>query len=405
MSKRILAIDDDPFHLNLVTQVLERQGYKVESARDGVEGLELVEKAGFDLIISDIKMPGLDGYTFCRRIRGNSKTRQIPIILLTALDTVEERIMGFQAGADDHIPKPYDAQELLARVEVQLRRIEQASVKAQASRNGKVIAVYSLRGGVGVTTLATNLAAGISQLWNQPTVLVDLVLVGGQSALVMNLPLRNTWANLADIPIEDIDAQLMQILLLPHESGAKVLAAPYSPEQAELISGDRALHVLNLLQTQFDYVIIDLPHDFSETTLAGLDAADEILAILSPDMASVRSTSLTLETLYSLKYSPENIHLVLNWTFERQGLLRNDINTALKKDIEIVIPFAPKSLVTAINVGVPTVFAEPETPLGAVFEDLCFKFSKQKHKDEKPKLPTETWERVTQRARKRKAKG
>jgi pilus assembly protein CpaE len=406
MTQKILAIDDDPFHLNLVTQIMERQGFEMKTASDGVEALELIEKSEFDLIISDVMMPNMDGYTLCRQIRENPKTSQTPILLLTALDTIEEKIRGFEAGADDHIPKPYDAQELLARVQVQLRRVEQAPIEAPpVGKEGKVIAVYSMRGGVGVTTVATNLTAGISQLWNKPTALVDLVLMGGQSALTMNLPLRNTWANLGEVPIEDIDTQLMQILLLSHESRARVLAAPYSPEQGELISAEKVSHVLALLKSLHDYVIIDLPHDFSETTLAGLDATDELLVLLAPELASVRSTSLTLETLYSLNFSSENIHLVLNWTFERLGLSRTDINTALKKDIEIIIPFAPEAIVTAINVGVPTVFAEPETPLGALFEDLSFKFSKQEHKEDPPKLPTEVWERVTERGRKRKAKG
>ena len=405
MAKKILAIDDDLFHLNLVTQILEKQGFEIKTARDGTEGLELMEETEFDLIISDVMMPNMDGYALCRQIRGNPKTSQTPIILLTALDTVEEKIRGFEAGADDHVPKPYDAQELLARVQVQLRRVDQIPVEAPVGRNGKVLAVYSMRGGVGVTTLATNLAAGIAQLWDKPTVLVDLVLVGGQSALAMNLPLRNTWASLGEIPIGEIDAQLMQMLLLPHESRVRVLAAPYSPEQGELITAEKVAHVLDLLKSQFEYVVFDLPHDFSETTLAGLDATDDLLALLSPDLASVRSMVLTLDTLYSLNFSPEKIHLVLNWTFERHGLAREDINTALKKNIEIIIPFAPEQLVSAINVGVPTVFAEPETPLGALFEDLAFKFSKKEHIDEPPKLPTDVWERVVERGRKRRAKG
>lgn len=405
MPKKILAIDDDPFHLNLVTQVLEQQGYEIETARDGTEGLELVEKSKFDLIISDIMMPNLDGYAFCRQIRENPQTAQIPIILLTALDTVEEKIRGFEAGADDHIPKPYDAQELLARVQVQLRRGEQKTIVTPSGRDAKIIAVFSMRGGVGVTTLASNLAAGIAQLWNKPTVLVDLVLTSGHSALTMNLSLRNTWANLADIPLEDIDSHLLHILLLAHESGARVLPAPPRVEQAELISAEKVQHVLRLLKANFEYVVLDLAHDFSDITLSGLDAADDVLALLAPDMASVRSMSLTLETLDTLGYPPDKIRLVLNWTFERHGLVRDDINRALKKDIEIIIPFAPEPVVNAINIGVPTVFAEPESPLGALFEDLSFKFSKQEHKEERPKLPTEVWERVAERARKRKARG
>jgi len=95
--------------------------------------------------------------------------------------------------------------------------------------NGKVIAVFSLRGGVGVSTLAVNLAVGLSQVWNMPTALVDLDLVSGQSALMLNLSLRTTLANAAELPDTEIDNDVLNRILLPHPSGVKVLAAPAQP--------------------------------------------------------------------------------------------------------------------------------------------------------------------------------
>ena len=115
----------------------------------------------------------------------------------------------------------------------------------------------------------------------------------------------------------------------------------------------------------------------------------------------MRCAALTLSALKSLDVPPAAIHLILNWIFQSRGLPRKDIESALKRDVEIIIPHAPKPLVTAINTGVPPVFGEPETPLAALFEDMAFRLSKVEHKDETPKIPMEAWNRVKSRERQR----
>jgi pilus assembly protein CpaE len=402
MENRILVVDDDPISLQLVSSLLTGHGYRVVTAQHPNEGLSILADQTFDLAILDVLMPDMDGYELCRRVRSNPKTAQLPIVLLTALDTLDQKIRGFEAGADDYIAKPFEPKELLARIEVLIRRVGPKPALEPTAKIGKVIGVYSLRGGVGVSTLAANLAAGLAQLWDKPTVLVDLVFTAGQSSLFMNIPLKKTWADLVYIPDNDIDIDLLEILLLPHTTGARVLASPARPEQSELITTEKVELVLNILRTYYDYVILDLPHNFSETTLVGLDASDEILALLAPDLASVRNMSITLNTFQSLEISEKSIHVVLNRTFKHHGLARKDIEDALKHKVDLVIPFTPDPLVNAINVGVPTVFGEPESPLGAFFEDISFLLSKAEHKEETPKAPTDAWQRINARVRRRK---
>src|SRR5262249_40250695 len=149
-----------------------------------------------DLIILDVMMPHLNGYEVCRQLRRRPTLAQRPIMMLTAQDSLEERINGLEAGADDYMCKPFEAAELQARVKALLRRATPISVEPAAlGRQGKVIATFSLRGGIGVSTLAANLAIGLAQLWGQPTALVDLALTAGQSALMLNLALRNSWSD------------------------------------------------------------------------------------------------------------------------------------------------------------------------------------------------------------------
>ncbi|MBA2447147.1 MAG: response regulator transcription factor [Chloroflexi bacterium] len=115
----VLVADDDPRLLKLVQRNLELNGYRVVTAKDGVQALKTVETEELDLILLDIMMPGLDGREVCRRIRDFSS---LPIIMLTAREAEEDKVAGLDAGADDYLTKPFGSDELLARVRAALRR-------------------------------------------------------------------------------------------------------------------------------------------------------------------------------------------------------------------------------------------------------------------------------------------
>lgn len=121
MSK-IIVVDDDPAIQTLVKVNLELQGHQVLTANDGVEGYALVQQEQPDLVILDVMMPNADGYTTCQRIRKNPDTEQVPVLMLTALGVVEDKVKGFDVGADDYLVKPFELPELQVRVRALLRR-------------------------------------------------------------------------------------------------------------------------------------------------------------------------------------------------------------------------------------------------------------------------------------------
>jgi len=128
MSKiQILVVDDEPRYLKLVRYNLEAAGYEVITVANGEEALSLVTGKSPDLIILDIRLPGIDGYEVCTRIREFSS---VPIIMLTAKGEEREKVQGLRLGADDYITKPFGAEELMARVETVLRRGRMADVTA-----------------------------------------------------------------------------------------------------------------------------------------------------------------------------------------------------------------------------------------------------------------------------------
>jgi pilus assembly protein CpaE len=396
MSLRILAVDDNLVNLKVVSVTLQSAGYQVITATSGREALTLAEKDLPDLIILDITMPEMDGYEVAQRLRSNPLTGKIPIMMLTAHDTLEEKIKGFESGADEYLTKPFQPAELQARVKVLLRRTPVEPQPAQKT-NGKVIGVFSLRGGVGVSTMATNLAAGLTEIWKRPAVLVDMAVTMGQSALMVNLPLRNTWADLARMKVEDIEWELVKNVLLNHTSGLAVLAGPRSPIDGELMTAALVTQVFEMLRAHYPYLVVDLPHDFHEITLTALDNTDDLLLLLSPELASIRAASGALEVFDSIEYPREKIHLVLNWTFERRGLARKDIENVLRKPIELIIPYAAEAFVSAINTGVPPVIGAPDSPLCALFEDIAFQFSREDDKKVIPSTPSASYLRLQER--------
>lgn len=125
MNNKILVIDDDIAINELVKVNLELAGYKVLQAYDGIKGFALVKQEMPSLVVLDVMMPDTDGFTVAKRIRQNDETKHIPIIMLTALSALNDKVNGFNIGVDDYLVKPFEVEELLVRVRALLKRSNQ----------------------------------------------------------------------------------------------------------------------------------------------------------------------------------------------------------------------------------------------------------------------------------------
>jgi pilus assembly protein CpaE len=399
---RILFIDDDPINHQLVARALQPLGHQLSFAENGTSGLAQARNTKPDLIITDVIMPDINGYEVTRQLRRDPQFAATPVLVLTAQSGLQDKLQAFESGADDYLSKPFEPAELVARVSALLRRVEMVPLAPQnAGQTAQMIAVHSLRGGTGASTLAVNLALSLSNLWGR-TILLDLTMTAGQVALMLNMNLRRTWADIARFKAGEVDMESLQSVISTHDSGLSFIAAPTFPEEGEALHGDNLLTVLNLLKGQYDYIVADLPHDFSDIALTALDAADLILMVGTPDMASIRATAAALDSYSKLGYSKEKIKPLLNAIFPRSSLSKEKIEAAMGMDFVASVPHVPDIVVEAINFGRPLVHEKPQEPISALLEDFAFFLSKKEHKKTKPDNPTEAWNRVYKRHQSRK---
>jgi pilus assembly protein CpaE len=169
-----------------------------------------------------------------------------------------------------------------------------------------------------------------------------------------------------------------------------------------LVTPEKVSTTLSYLKEFNEYVVLDLPHDFSPTTLAALDVADVILVVLQPEIVSIRSAVMTMKLFKELEYNLDHVHFIVNWTFPRKGFSIADIERSLKTKITMMLPYASDEFIEGMNLGTPPTFSAPTEPLGVLFEDLALALSKNDHLKRKPKNPSDSWNRAVERYKNRK---
>jgi pilus assembly protein CpaE len=396
---RVLVIDDEPLNHQLVSRALVSLQCEMHFAENGKNGISQARSLKPDVIITDVMMPDITGYEVTRILRREPQFAATPILVLTAQSGLQDKLKSFEVGADDHLTKPFEAAELAVRVSALLRRAEAVkSSRMEAPHEGaRMIAVHSLRGGIGSSSLAVNLGVGLSALWRKPTMLLDLTMTAGQVALMLNMTLKRTWADLAHYGAGELDNEALNSVISAHESGLYFIAAPTFPSEAETLRGETLVNALQLTRAQYEYVVADLPHDFSDVAIQALDRADMILLLASPDMASIRAVTAALDTYEKLDYPKEKVKFVLNAIFPNSNLSKDKLEAALGMTAFVTIPYTRDVFVEAINLGQPVVTHNASSPISNLLEDLAFHVSKDAHRKAKPEDPTEAWNRVYSR--------
>jgi pilus assembly protein CpaE len=365
---RILVIDDDSHALRLIEFALTNAGHEVVTARRGEEGLQKAFQQPPDLAIIDLMMPQMDGYEICRRLRQNERTVDTPIMVFTARIQEIDRQTAMEAGANEFVTKTATPDELVSKVESLLA--SEVSVPRAETRPGQAITLFSLRGGVGVSTLTTNLAVTLASQPNQKVALLDLCFLSSSVPIMLNVRPKLSLAELvrkdATISLDSLEKHMVA-----HSSGVKVLPVVPSLARAAPIPAESVERVLSVLKSGFNYIIVDTLSSLDDMTLAALTHSDQIILILVPEVASIQAAAITLQAFRSLGLSEEAIVPIVNHTFAKGGLSLGTIQNALKRPIKAVIPHEAELLIQAINSGTPLVLSQPSSAMATAIQKLA----------------------------------
>jgi pilus assembly protein CpaE len=370
---RTLIVDDIAETRENVRKLLQFEAdvEVVGAARSGREGIQLAQELDPDVILMDINMPDIDGISATETIRQHSPHIQVVILSVQSDQNYMRRAM--LAGARDFLTKPPMGDELISAIRragemahVERSKSSQGRIGASSTSAGlpvvsalgsstslgKIITVYSPKGGTGCTTVAVNLAIALN---NEATraVIVDGSLQFGDVAMFVNEQGKNTILDLAP-RVDDLEVDMVEDILIKHQaSGVSILAAPPRPEMAERVSADQFVKVLQFLQKMFAYVVVDSASLLTDVVLGSIDVSDIILVITTQEIPAIKNTRLFLDLLQTMGIGKDHIVFSINRFDKRISITPEKISENLKQEVSVTIPLDEKVVITAVNRGVP----------------------------------------------------
>ena len=377
---RVLIVDDVTETRENIRKLLQFES-DVEvagMARTGKEAIQISLDAYPDVLLMDINMPDMDGIAATEAIR--SRQPAVQVVILSVQNDQNYMRRAMLAGARDFLTKPSVGDELISAIRragviAQSERAKVAAAQPVApaggvasagfsyGARGKVITVYSPKGGVGCTTLAVNLAVVLN---NDDTrvALVDANLQFGNVAIFVNEQGKNSIADLAP-RVDELDVEIVEEVMIKHAaSGVHILAAPSRPENAEKVTGDQLAKILEFLRQIYAYVIVDTSSYLTDNTLAAIDESDLIILPTTQDIPSVISSQLFLGLLQTLGTERERVLFVMNRFDKRINITPERVAENLKQEVVAIIPLDEQTVVKAVNQGVPFMPESRSQPAG-----------------------------------------
>jgi pilus assembly protein CpaE len=375
----VLIVDDISDTRENLSKLLmfERDIEVVGTAGSGPEALDVARRLYPDVVLMDINMPEMDGIKAAELL--SSEMPGVGIIMMSVQGEQDYLRRAMLAGAREFLVKPFSGDDLVRsirhvyRLESSKRAMAQAAVPMQGTgmlggnvgedgnSQGRILTVVSPKGGVGRSTMAVNLAVALKLTTQKKVALVDGSLYFGDLGVMLNLLSNKTICDAVE-HIDDMDADLLNDIMVTHSSGIKVLLAPPQPEMAELVTAEHIRRILIELANNFDYVIVDTWPTFADTVLTAMDLADQILLVMTLEMTAIKDVKLYLEVVDKLNYPAEKVNLVLNRAGSAGGIKVEAVEETLRHKVLVGLSNDGVAMLMAINQGVPLVISAREHP-------------------------------------------
>jgi len=297
---------------------------------------------------------------------------EMSVVLVANALTPDVLQQAIRSGIRDVLPAAFTSAQLVDTVtraeslSLQIRgRVGQDvhPTEAASAGDGKVITVFSSKGGCGKSFVSTNLAVALAQRTGEDVAMIDLDLQFGDLAIMLQLfPARTIYD--AAQNLDRLDADAMKGYLTPHRGQVFLLAAPLEPGLSETISAESVAKIIRLMKRNYKHVIIDTPPSFTDHVLAALDESDESVLITSMDVPSIKNLKLSLQTLELLGFTRNRIRLILNRADSKVGLRVQEVEKTLGTRIDVSIP-SSREVPLSINRGTPLILEDPKSPVVA----------------------------------------
>lgn len=371
--QHILLVDDMATSTKMMSVILQRANFQVTAFNNPLEALQWLKAPSNrpDLIITDLNMPDVDGIQLVQYTRKLEGLATVPILILSA-ETDKNRVLAsLKAGANDYMVKPVRGPDLVQRVEKLLAAVESDAPGATAATQTVGVSVFSLRGGVGTTTMAVNLALALRQLWGKETVLVDLSPQNSHAALWLGLKPEKTLvpapANLSEA---DVDK-----LLLKHKSGLHLLPAPEFAYDSAKITDAIVGQLWGILRKKFLFIVVDAGNSVTPASYTAMTHCKKTMLLMAPEKGSVVAAKNAIALAEQLKYDSTNLLLVLNQLTADGGLSQKAVEDAMGRQMAAVIPHDSVGVFEAINSGTPLIEANPMAEASMAIAKLAYELS------------------------------
>ncbi len=365
---RVLIVDDLPETRENVRKLLQFESdvEVIAQAGNGEQAVELAKQHRPDIILMDINMPGLDGIGASQAIGQHVPSAQI--IIMSVQSEADYLRRAMLAGARDFLMKPFSGDELITairRVHTMRPAVREVAVpattaerhdrggRAPAPREGNIISIYSPKGGSGCSTIAVNLSVALADQ-GYKTLLIDGSLQFGDVAIMLDLKPSRSIVDLMDRMV-DLDVDLVTSVLVTHESGLRVLMAPPRPEMADLVTEEKMKALLEILRTQFEFILIDNSASLNDVALSVLDVSDRIFLVTQQSLPTLKNVSRFFDLANTLDYERSKVLLIVNRASDKQGISVKDIGDTLKRPVIATIPSDEDAVTRAADQGRPLV--------------------------------------------------
>ncbi len=373
MGEKILIVDDDIDSLKLIGLMLQRQGYEIAAASAGGQAITKAAQEHPDLVILDVMMPDMDGFEVCRRLRADPNTAGIPIIMFTAKTLVDDKVTGFEAGADDYLTKPTHPAELASRVKAILAR-SAAQRHTAASDSGLMIGFLGAKGGVGTTTIALSVAAMLSQ--KGPTIVSDIRPGQGSMGLMLGMARATGMTNLLARQAAEINARTIEAELTPHPSGLRALLSSIRPKDTQMnVNPDTTVAILKGMRSLARNVSVDLGSGLTRQTARLVKEIDHLVVIVEPFRVTLNMARELLKELEASGLNKVRASIVLvNRTQSTLQVPWQEAEQLLGHEMLSIVSPAPELAFQAVEANTPMALYQPTsvvaTQIGKIAEEL-----------------------------------